>query len=363
MPTISTNQARATFTSMCVDVYKDYVPAYGFLRSFFPTKQEFTKYVSIQVQRGLELVAADVARKDTGNYNKFAKSTERVFEPPYYREYIELTDIELYDRLFGSTSIDDSVLKGLMQTVQYRMKVLHDKIERAKEINCATALLTGVVTSVNSDTITFARDAASLVAYNSGTNNWADNTIDPFANMGAMAEFLRTKGKSIDTTFNLLMGKSAFNALYNNSIFKSKVTQILYNNINVINPPQRNATGAAFHGQLSVGSWKVNLWTYPQFYDDFSTGSRVYKPYLDDKKVVMIPENPHFVMASAAVPQIVTGFNATTGIPELPPVVASEYVVGQYIDQRNSSHVLDVKSAALPILTAIDQVITMQVLS
>jgi hypothetical protein len=57
---IPITQLRAEFTEAVVALYSSRLRPTDFLRSFFPTSTAPTKYVSIEVQRLGERIAADV---------------------------------------------------------------------------------------------------------------------------------------------------------------------------------------------------------------------------------------------------------------------------------------------------------------
>jgi len=99
---IAITDARNLFTKKLVAVYLEQPRVFGFLRSFFKTDESDTKEVSIEVQRGTEKEAVDVMRGTEGNRNNMSKSTEKIFVPPYFREYFDATELDLYDRMFGS---------------------------------------------------------------------------------------------------------------------------------------------------------------------------------------------------------------------------------------------------------------------
>src|ERR1017187_8822852 len=107
MPSISTTDAKGLFTNTLIDVYKEKIKSTNFLRSFFPTVESPSLEVSIEVQRGFEKTAVDVVRGTDGNRNTFSKTTEKIFIPPFYREYFDATQLQLYDRLYGATEIGD----------------------------------------------------------------------------------------------------------------------------------------------------------------------------------------------------------------------------------------------------------------
>jgi len=300
-----------------------------------------------------ELIASDVLRGTEGNRNKFSRSTEKVFDPPLYEELFDATEIDLYDRLFGSSDIDEGVYTQLIQNVAEKLDILRGKIERAYELQCAQIMQTGVVTLVNQDSVDFRRKSASMVANNSG-NTWATDTVDPFQNIADGCKFIRTVGKSGDTVFNLILGDLAMPALFNNAKFKDRVTQNLNNNIDSLNIPRRNAEGADLLGQLSCYNYKVNLWSYPQYYQTSVGGSMT--PYIDPKCAIILPTSTDFTLSFAAVPQVLIAPNQGMGDVSAAPPAAQEYVFDHWPDVANSAHKMRVKSAGLAIPKSVDRI-------
>lgn len=356
--TVPATQARAQFTQDCIAVFTDKLQPTSFLRSFFPTSQSFVRYLSIQVQRNYENVAVDVIRGTEGNRNKFDKSTEKIIDPPYYREFFDMTEIDLYDRLFGSTTIDSGVYSQLTNIVADRLNSCRNKIERAQEIQCAQVLESGIVTLTNAMSVDYGRVAGSKVANEAG-NTWATGTVDPFQTLADGCTFLRQTGKAAGHTFNAILGSTAIKDLYNNTIFKGRVTNALSNVIDTINTPQKNSLGGVYHGTLTCGPYRVNLWTYPEYYDLSGTSTA----YVNPKIVVVLPENPTFKFGYAAVPQLLKAGNGAVQDMNLGAPVAAPFVVGDYIDERNTAHIMDVKSAGIAIPVAVDQIYTVQVVA
>lgn len=348
MSNIPVTDARGLFTKMLISVYKERITPKSFLRSFFTVKESATKELAIEVQRGTEKIAVDVERGTEGNRNSFSRSTEKIFVPPYYREYFDATDLDLYDRLFGSTSeIDNDTFQGFLESVADKLRMLQDKIERAYELQCAQVLETGIVTLNAGVNIDFKRKSGSLV--DNTSTPWTGSN-DPYLQIEAGCNFLRQTGKSEGPIVNALVGSLAMRAFLDNADVKERgpLTNI---NLDAIRPPQRNSVGGSLFGRITAGSYSVNLWTYPEFYDNVSG---VSTPYLNPKKVILLPEAPKFVLGFAAVPQLLT-----TGIA----VKKGAYLVSDYIDQRNSKHIFDIKSAGVAIPVAVDQIYTMQVIS
>jgi hypothetical protein len=347
MASISTTDARGLFTKMLIDVYKERTSPTSFLRSFFTVKESSTKTLSIEVQRGTEMIAVDVERGTEGNRNNFSRSSEKLFVPPYYREYFDATELDLYDRLFGSTEIDAGVFSDFVNAVADKLRILQDKIERAYELQCAQVLLTGIVSLNAGININFNRKATSLVDLGSG--NYFANAINPFTVFENGGNFLRQVGKSQGGIINVICGSTALADLLANTAFNAR--QNLFNmSLDAIHAPQKNSVGATLHGMITGGSYKFMLWAYPEFYDL----AGVSTPYIDPKKIIMLPENPRFVLGFAAVPQLLTDGSAPK---------KGAFLFGDYKDERNAKHIFDIKSAGVAIPVAVDQIYTAKVVA
>ena len=343
---ISTTDAQGLFTKMVVDVYKERSLPTSFLRSFFPTKVTPTLELSIEVQRGAEKIAVDVVRGTDGNRNTFSRTSEKIFIPPYYKEWFDATQLQLYDRLYGATEINDAIFASYVNSVVDAQIDIQSKIERSYEVQCSQVLETGIVTLVNGTNIDFKRKSGSLVDKGAG-NYWANN-VDPFADLEAGCNFLRQVGKATGGTFNAILGSTALTDLLANTKFTAR--QNYFNMaLDQVAGPVRNAEGMTFHGVVTAGAYKVQLWSYPQFYDNTSG---VSTPYVNPKKVTLIPESPRFNLAFAAVPQLIS--------PGKMPVTGA-YVFREIIEQRSQSHIMEVSSAGVAIPTAIDTIYTVQV--
>jgi hypothetical protein len=346
MLSISTADAQARYTKMLIDVYRQRSTPTSFLRTFFKDVTVPTLEVSIEVQRGKEKVAADVVRGTDGNRNQWTRSTEKSWIPPYFREWFDATQLQLYDRLYGATEINDSIFAAYINDVADHIMELQEKIERAVELQCAQVLETGVI-SIASDTgIDFHRKTASMVDPGAG-NYWATGTTDPFNQLEAGCKFLRQVGKAGGNMFIALCGGQALTDLLSNTIFLKR--QNLFSMaLDAVNSPQMGETGATYHGTLTCGSYKVQLWAYPQYYDN---AAGVSTPYLNEQKVTLIPVAPKFKIAYAAVPQLLT--------PSTPPFIG-KYKINEYIDQRGKARIVDIESAPLAIPTAIDTIYTLK---
>jgi len=347
---ISTTTARGLYTNALIAIYKDRVAPTLFLQSFFKTVEKTTFSLSIAVQRGTEMIAVDVERGTDGNRNKFDKSTERILVPPYYSEYFNVNELEVYDRLFTDMDIEASVFNDFLEGVAEKVMMLRDKIDRRYELQCAQVLTTGIVTLQSGINIDFLRKSDSLVDLGSG-NYWNQANVDPVTSITVAGNFLRTSGLSTGSMLDIIMGNDVIQPFLNNEAVQNRAKLFSYA-LDQINTPQAKSAGATFHGEISAGTFRARLWSYNQYYDMPDTG--VKTPYLDPKKVIILPENPNFILGFAAVPQLPT---AGQGIKK------GKFVYEDYIDQRKKNHIYEVQSAGVAIPVSIDKIWTAKVIS
>lgn len=346
---ISTTDAQGLYTKKLVEVYKQKISPTGFLRSFFRREESATLEVAIEVQRGFEKVAVDVVRGTEGNRNQFARSTEKIFIPPLYKEWFDRTTLQLYDRLYGATEINDAVFAQYINSVADAIVALRDKIERAYELQCSQVFETGVVKLINAS-IDFKRKSESMVDL--GASNYFANNVNPFPVFENGCNFLRQVGKATTGEFIAIMGSTALTNLLANTEFLKR--QNLFNMaLDSVKSPLMGVEGATYHGTLTAGSYKVELWAYPQFYDDPATGNQT--AYVNPKKITIIPNNLKAVLAFGAVPQLIT--------PNNPVPKQGQYLIRDFMDERMTAHVTEIASAGVAIPVAVDQIYTVQVVA
>lgn len=346
--TIPIQDARAVYTKALVAVYREMPMVMSFFRSFFKVSEVMTKNVSIEVQRGSERVAVDVQRGTAGNRNLFSRSTEKIFTPPFYDEYFVANELDVYDVAIGTQ--DMAAFTQLAQESARKMMVLKDKIDRAVELQCSQALETGVIQLEDSINIDFKRKAGSLESASGLGGYWTVTTVDPNIMLQRGADFLRKIGKSQGGVINVIFGSDALSAYLNNPIVQARAD---LRNIKLMDiaGPQKDATGGNLHGEITVGSYIIRIWSYVEVYED-STGTTV--PYMNPKKIIMIPEQTQFTLSYALVPQLIRDGQ----VPQ-----KGAYLIQDFVDFRETSHEVHIKSAPIAIPVKIDQIYTAQVVA
>ena len=343
---IPIQDARSLFTKMVVAVYKEQVSTTSFLRSFFPTKETMSKEISIEVQRGFEKVAVDVERGTNGNRNTFSKSTEKSFVPPFYWEYLTANEHRLYDVAIGMR--DSNSFSELASQTAMDLFALRQKIERAYELQCSQVFDTGIVQLNAGVNIDFKRKAASLVDLSA--NPWTTGTNDPYKDLENGAKFIRQVGKSQGGVYNVIMGSKALSAFLSNTIVKERA-DIRNFSLDSVRAPQRNSVGGTLHGEVTAGAYTFRIWTYAEYYDDANGNST---PYINESKIIILPEAPKFNLTFGAVPQLIEN----GAVPQ-----KGAYLIQDFIDQRATTHEVHIKSAGVAIPVAIDQLYTAKVVA
>lgn len=332
-----------------------------FLSSFFGKNSE-ELYVSdqekieIDIKRDEEMIAIDVLRGGSANTNVAGRYSTKEYSPPLYDESVAITAGMLNKRRAGMTPYEreSRELRFAGIAVESLMKATR-KILRAIEKQTAEALFDGVVTLVNTESLDFKRKASHNIT---PADLWSDTVnANPIADLKAACEVNRVDGKVASKA--VIMGSEA----WDNFIVHPKVTEYLDNRRieGGLIDPQFGAEGATFQGIIWIGDYRLELYTYPQFYtsDEGST----HTPYVPTDQVVVMDPTARLDKAFAAVevlPQFNKQFNGL-GLGAIPQLTASEFVPYQY-NQPPKSLIVGVQSAPLVIPTAIDTICNLNVL-
>lgn len=349
MVTISTVDAQALFTKKLLDVYQERPKPTQFLKSFFrDTPPTDTLELSIMVQRGSEKVAVDVLRGTDGNRNQFTKSTEKIWIPPYYREYFERTQMSAYEVMFRGTEVSSAAFSRLINSTADHIMALTEKIDRRKELQAAQILIDGFVTLKAGESIDFKRKAGSKVDLSA--TPWSTGATNVFSQIQAACDWVRKNGKVTTFRFNMICGSDAITDLYANTTFLGR--QDLVNmRIDTVAVPQKNAEGGVYHATITAGPYIVDVWSYPAEYED-PDNSNTLTPYIDPKKIVILPINANLIAGYAMVPQLLEPGEQ----PQIGQVIVSEYK-----DPKARTREFHVESAPLLIPVAIDTIYTAKV--
>lgn len=358
---ISNTQLPGLFTQGVQETYTDALSPKLAFKGMVSETKESTKLVSIAVQRRNEKIAVDVIRGTNGNRNQITRSNVKVFETPFFHEYIDITTLENYNRVFGESTVSDTMVADLVSEAMVEAAAVVDKINRRYELQWSQVFETGIVQLVNGENIDFKRKAESIVDVSvSGGGYWSAGAATIKEDLTEGCEFLRTVGKSNVAVMNAYMGEGALNAFLSatQTLAEGDTRWIKRMSIEM---PSRTPNGMAFHGQYSAGSWVVNVFTYPDYYDL----SGVSTPFIPTNKVFLVPsEGFRFTHKYAATPTVFEVGNAAA--PLGGRVIGNrtgDFNMYTSLDDRKFTHVLGIMSAGLAVPLSVDQIYTMTVLA
>jgi hypothetical protein len=338
-------------TVALVAQFTDRLKPKSLFRSLFTETNSNSKYISLQIQRVIEGIAVDVVRGSSGNRNNFAKSTEKLYDPAYYDEWFDATELDLYDQLFyGPDQIPEVAWGKFIQEVATKLDILMDKIDRAYEKQCSDALHFGYVLLADGTKIQYNRQAQSIVDLTSTTGYWDNTAVDPNDSLTTACQFLRNAGKMEGAVVDAIMGSTAWAKFKNNTAVQNRNKGFQYG-FDKLGMGIKNSVGSVPQGTIDVDNYMIRVWTYPDIYEDAS-GNQI--PYMDPKKVILVPEAPKFNLSYAASPQLLMPGQ---------PAQKEKFLVYDYKDFENAKHKFGVKSTGAAVLTAVDQAYTMKVLA
>ena len=224
-----------------------------------------TTKVVMDIKRHGEDIAIDVVRGTHGRGNIRKRFTTKEYIPPVYDEYAWMNENELLlNRMAGRTEYDPVLMADILDIITDDMVTLNDKIDRAKEKQASDALFGGTIPLVNGDTIDFKQKATHQTNSAAlGNAVWSNAAGDPDDDLQQLCTLNRKDG--LGTSTDTIFGETAWKLYKNNTKVQTK-TNFRRADLITIRPPEMNADGANFQGQITVGEYNLNVWTYPQFY-------------------------------------------------------------------------------------------------
>jgi len=285
-------------------VFKQVREPTGFLQRLFTVKPGGIyngDKIFIDIKRIGEDVAVVVEKCTGPNMNDISRFTTKEFKPPQYGEAFPMDACELLNRMAGvdpySAAYEDYA--GQLVAMMFDGFVDIDaKISRGIELQASQILQTGQLSLTDSDGNTryeldFLPKATHFPTVGTA---WSAAGADPIADILALCNTIRSNGK-VDAN-RLIMGESALN----NFLGNDKVQKNLDNRrieIGEIAPELRDS-GATFYGFVWVGTYRMEIWAYPEEYKDPQTGNPV--KYVDNDKVIVLSTRTRLDKASARVP-------------------------------------------------------------
>ncbi len=317
--------------------------------------------VQIDAVRGKEEYAIDVAPNSGSRGNKANIYTTKKYAPPSFDESIFATAAELNSVLPGRSQNDmTSYTMDLADLIVERQTLIREKIERAIEVQSRDAMILGKVILINGDEIDYKQKASHQFSIPVA---WTSSTAFPTNDFSTVGGIIR-KDSSRELR-DAIFGETALQQFLDNDNFQKKGDLKMIERI-ALTSPMAMEEGATFHGQFSAGSYRINVWTYPQVVG-IPTGfglpnEGTKQPYIPTDKIICLPADPDFRLYFAGVATLISAspeVAGLTGFNEMPAMETADIVPYFNLDRRARALEIGVRSNPLAAPVGIDEFVIM----
>lgn len=277
----------------------------GFLSRMFTIKNGGIfngKKVAIDIQRTGEQVAVVVKHGTGVRLNDADVFETKEFTPPAYGEGVPFDVLDLLERQAGTNPYDAAYTQYAGDLLQYMIKgfaLIDDKIKRAIEMQASQILQTGKLSLIDdAGNVLYDLDFSPKATHfpTAGTA-WGVGGSDPLADLLALAKVIRSDGKV--NPDRLLFGDSeSLQEFLNDTKVQAALDSRRMDVIEIA--PEMADSGATFYGHVWIGTYRFEIWAYPDTYEHIQTGAMT--SYIDNNKVVMLSSRTRLDMACAKVP-------------------------------------------------------------
>lgn len=347
-------------TVSMLDLYRQQTDAPRFLSGFFQSPaRNFhnTEDVEIDILREDEDVAVTVSDITAGaRMNEATRLTNKRFTPPVFKEAGPVSAYQLIKRSAGADPYTDPDYQAnAMAASMDVMRRCEEKVRRAVEWMAAQALQTGTVTLIdNAGNTTFSMDFHAKTTHyaNAGTVWSTSATAQPLDDIEALCNVITTNGREIPT--DIIMGRTAHLEFMQTAQVQGIADNRRFNLV-YIDPPSTRGAGGIYHGTLSTGQYRLNIWTYDGRFKHPQTG--VITHYVDPGKCIILNPNSRRDLTWGNIPTI--GGRDPRALPFLPSRVSSsangiDLHPYAWVERDGTGLTVQVSARPLVIPTAID---------
>lgn len=338
--------------------YVEQAPAPGFLAGFFQSPPE-NYHTSEKVEFDVERDGEDVAivlhdRRAKGRKNESTLYTNKEFTPPVYKEEATVPAYSLLDRSAGdSPYVEPNYNDAAVRRALGVFRKLEKKIYRGVEVQGSQVLQTGKLDLKDaSGTSLYGVDfKPKSTHFPTVATSWGAAGAKPIDDLESLADVILQDGK-VEAS-RVVLGRKALLAF----LADEQVQNLLDNrrmNLGQVGRPEVRGNGGRYHGDISVGQWTFEIWSYAAGYIDPQTGT--FKKYVGDDNVVMLGDG-RLDLTFGAVPRI--GSPDARALPFLPARMSNggrsyDMHPNAWIEPDGESLTLSVAARPMCIPTAID---------
>lgn len=340
-------------TSVFLETYSDFAAAPTFLTSFARSRTFRSEKVTIDIERDDDEVALVIkSLQDGGRDNTAMLYQNNEILPPIYKEKAPLTAYDLLDRRAGQNPhTDPSYAANLALDAAKVIGKMERKIRRAVELQASQVLQTGTVDLLDAEGLSAYQIDYSPKATHFPTvaTAWSDPTSDCLLDLENLAQVVSDDGQG--NPARVIFGKVA----WQNFLRNPQVKDILDNrriDLGRVDRPQ-NRAGGVYMGDISVGPYSLELWTYTGKYKDPQTGT--ITRFVDDNNVIMLSDNSRMDCGYGALPYVARPeARALQFMPQRRSAGGGDMTWNSWITPDNTSLYVSAGTRPIFIPTAID---------
>lgn len=274
-----------------------------FLSNFF--KKEQLDGIKVEIQKELiaPLYAVDVPLGTGGRAASVGSFDTEEYTVPEYNNFGVITEEDIFKQQFGETVYNADLQAARIANLCNKHQVVISGWQRySEEKQAADALFNGEIVLANGKHIKFNKKESHTATITTKWNTTNGKAVDDLADLCQLAF---DDGKIGVSTFNLILEQDGLAALLGNAQFRANSNKEQGISRTDIAMPVEKTPGAMFHGQFSVGGYKLNVWSYnakyqiPTGYNFAGEGTEV--GFIQKGTALLLPENPNFTKYYGAV--------------------------------------------------------------
>ena len=302
-----------------MQMYREDQDRGGFLSAWFRPVRNSTGSTGTSLvwdsQRFSRKIAGTIDHGTGSNLNEAARFSTKEFEPPEYGEAVAINAHDLVTRMAGEDPFSASNRSYASRFIKLVGDALLESgrlIDRGVEVQAAQIMQTGQLSLAGASPYSadFKPKASHFVTVGTA---WSDSVnAVPLDDIENLAHTIRVDSKKRVTT--AIMGRTALKEFLECDQVKERADLRRVNMLAI--DPRIDNRGAHLYGTIIAGGYEINLWQYDQMYEPFAGGAEV--PYVDDNKVILLPDRPSFVIGSLLVPQILGPDPRLAGLVSVP---------------------------------------------
>jgi len=232
-----------------------------------------------------------------------ARYVNKRFRPAAYNPGMQFALKDVAARPAGVNPFDEpQYRRDLLARMTRTWSLIANKLIRARERQAWQVMQTGTLdlideTGASTFTLNF---GPKVTHFPTVATPWSNTAADIRGDLISLAKVVRNdSGRDANI---LIMGEDAFENFLQNDTIKEQADIRRYNDLVNIDPRFMDS-GATMQGDVRIGNYRFDIWTYNGYFEAEDTGTPT--DYLEADKVVMISDRTRFDALSASVNDVI----------------------------------------------------------